>query len=144
MKVSTQGRYGLRALVDLVEYDNSDEAVSLRKIAERQDISKQYLEQLFTELRKANIVKSIRGNKGGYKLKNSPENITVGDVLKVLEGSMAPVECSKKDFTCKRENICAAHEVWLEIKENIEEIVESITIRDLKQRSIELKKEKAL
>ena len=140
MKISTQGRYGLRALVDLAENENEGGAIPLREISERQEISERYLEQLFAKLRKAGIVKSVRGAHGGYMLNRSPEEITVGDIIKTLEGSLAPVDCTNNNNQdCDFRDKCVTHEVWEEIKEKIEEVIESITLEDLKQRSLELK-----
>lgn len=143
MKISTQGRYGLRALVDLVENEQSGSAIPLREISERQEISERYLEQLFAKLRKAGIVKSVRGAHGGYKLNQSPENITVGDVIRILEGDLAPVDCTlEENNECKFKGECATHEVWEMIKVNIEEVIDSITLSDLEKRSQELKEKK--
>lgn len=138
MKISTQGRYGLRALVDLAENENEG-ATPLREISKRQKISERYLEQLFAKLRKAGLVKSVRGAHGGYMLNRDPEEITVGDVIRTLEGSIAPVECTKTgEGICEMMPQCATHEVWMKIKDRINEIVDSITLEDLKQRSREL------
>jgi Rrf2 family protein len=141
MKISTQGRYGLRALVDLVENEDSEGAIPLREISERQKISERYLEQLFAKLRKAGIVKSVRGAHGGYMLNRPADKITVGDVVKTLEGNLAPVDCTitNKGEQCQFEGECVTHEVWEEIKIKIEDIIESITLQDLKERSLELK-----
>ncbi|MFN2363905.1 MAG: Rrf2 family transcriptional regulator, partial [Halarsenatibacteraceae bacterium] len=92
MKISTRGRYGLRAMIDLA-INEEGEAIPLRVIAEREDISEQYLEQLFANLRKSGLVKSVRGAHGGYLLNREPENITAGDVFRVLEGPVSPVDC---------------------------------------------------
>lgn len=138
LKISTQGRYGLRALVDLAENEN-DGAIPLREISERQKISERYLEQLFAKLRKAGLVKSVRGAHGGYMLNRDPEEITVGDVIITLEGSIAPVECTKAgEGSCEMLPQCATHEVWVKIKDKINEVVEAITVEDLKQRAREL------
>ncbi len=143
MKISTQGRYGLRALVDLAEHESSKGAIPLREISKRQDISERYLEQLFAKLRKAGIVRSVRGAHGGYKLNHSPEEITVGAVIKTLEGTLAPVECTDETAEdCSRSEFCVTQEVWEKIKKEIEEVIESITLNDLKERSKELKEMK--
>ncbi len=93
MKLSTKGRYGLRAFVDIAIYSEK-EPVSLAEVAKRQDISISYLEQLMTKLKKANLVESVRGASGGYVLTRKPEEISVGDVLRALEGDLSPVECA--------------------------------------------------
>ena len=92
MKISTKGRYALRLMLDLATY-NTGEPISLKDIARRQEISDKYLEQIISVLNKANYVKSIRGAQGGYTLTNPPEATTVGEVLRVLEGSLSPVDC---------------------------------------------------
>lgn len=140
MKISTQGRYGLRALVDLAVHEGSG-AIPLREISQREKISERYLEQLFAKLRKAGIVDSVRGAHGGYQLNRDPAELTVGDVMRVLEGDLVPAECTKEDSDCEFINVCVTNEVWLEIKEKIEEIVESKTLKDLKERALEIKQE---
>ncbi|MFW6006613.1 MAG: RrF2 family transcriptional regulator [Bacillota bacterium] len=140
MKISTQGRYGLRALVDLVVNESAGNAIPLREISERQEISERYLEQLFAKLRKAGIVSSVRGAHGGYKLNQDPDELTVGDVIRILEGDLAPTECTIEDEnSCKFEAVCVTHEVWNKIKEKVEEVIDSITLSDLKERSMEIK-----
>jgi len=94
LKLSTKGRYGLRAIVDLA-INGEKEAVALSGIAERQDISISYLEQLIAKLKKAGIVTSIRGAQGGYLLAKNPEEISVGEILRALEGDLNPVNCSE-------------------------------------------------
>ena len=93
MKLSTKGRYGLRALIDLAQ-NSTEEPVSITSIAERQEISERYLEQLMSKLKKSGIVKSIRGAAGGYILARPMEEISVGDILRALEGSLDPVDCA--------------------------------------------------
>ena len=144
MKISTQGRYGLRALVDLAVHESSG-PIPLREISQREDISERYLEQLFAKLRKAGIVSSVRGAHGGYKLNRDPREITVGDVVRVLEGDLAPVDCTKEDVEdkCEFVNRCVTYEVWKEVKEKIEEVVDSRTLQDLKERAMEIKQQES-
>ncbi len=138
MKISTQGRYGLRALVDLAEHEEKN-AIPLREISRRQDISERYLEQLFAKLRKAGIIESVRGAYGGYKLKKEPEEITVGDVLRILEGYIVPVYCTgKAPESCKMQGDCVTHEVWEELRKKVVEVVDSITLADLKKKAVKL------
>jgi len=138
MKISTQGRYGLRALVDLATNKNSG-AIPLREISSREDISERYLEQLFAKLRKAGIVRSVRGAHGGYLINHSLEEITVGDIIRVLEGSIVPVECVNDDVEdCERSSSCVAQEVWRELKNQVDDYLDSITLLDLKERAEEL------
>ena len=132
MKVSTKGRYGLRALVDLAANQESGQ-VSLKCIAERQGLSENYLEQMFSVLKKSGLVKSIRGAQGGYLLSRPADKVTVGDVLRVLEGTLAPVECVDTAFPekCDRQGEGATAMVWRELGKKINEVVDSFTIADL-------------
>jgi Rrf2 family protein len=132
MKLSTKGRYGIKAMLDLAMH-SSEGQVSLKSIAERQEISENYLEQLFALLRKNGLVKSVRGAQGGYILAQNPEKVTVGAVLRSLEGSLARVECvSEGDHTrCDRSNACVTRIVWEKIRDKVNEVVDSITLKDL-------------
>lgn len=132
LKVSTKGRYGLRAIVDLAINDKEGQ-VSLKSVAERQGISENYLEQLFSSLKKSGLVKSIRGAQGGYMLAKPADKITVGDVLRSLEGSLCPVDCIDMDLTagCERADICVTAPVWAKLRDKINEVVDSFSIADL-------------
>ena len=135
MKVSTKGRYGLRAIVDIAVY-GKDNCVSLNSIADRIGVSENYLEQLVRMLRDAQLVESIRGAQGGYRLNRSPEDITVREVLEVLEGSLYPVDCldDTQDESSCGEGICEAcvtKIVWEKIYTSLTDVVDSITIYDL-------------
>ena len=122
MKISTKGRYALRLMLDLAIH-NTGEAVSLKDIAKRQGISDKYLEQIISILNKAGYVKSIRGAQGGY---------TVGMILKLTEGTLAPVGCVGDDAEeCSREDICVTYIVWKKINEAINGVVDNITLADL-------------
>ncbi len=132
MKLSTKGRYGVMAMLDLAIH-NSEGQISLKSIAERQDISENYLEQLFSLLRKSGLVKSIRGSLGGYVLADQPDKITVGAVLRALEGSLAPVDCVVENdpANCERSACCVTKMVWEKIRDSINDVVDSITLQDL-------------
>ena len=132
VKVSTKGRYGLRAIVDLAVH-NTDGQVSLKSVAERQGLSENYLEQLFSSLKKSGLVKSIRGAQGGYLLAKSAEDISVGDVLRSLEGTLCPVDCIdiEAPINCEKSDICVTAAVWAKIRDKINEVVDSISISDL-------------
>lgn len=132
MKLSTKGRYGLKAMLDLAVH-SCEGQVSLKSIAERQEISENYLEQIFAVLKKAGLVKSIRGSQGGYILSQSADKITVGSVLRALEGSLAPVDCVLEDdpSECKRAELCVTRIIWEKIRDSINEVVDSITLKDL-------------
>lgn len=133
MKLSTKGRYGLRALVDLAVY-SEDRPVSISEIAKRQDISIRYLEQLLAKLKKAGIVKSIRGAQGGYLMAKSTEEVSVGDVLRILEGDLVLVECTEltgASKSCIGSRYCVTKSVWKKINDSIEQTVDSILLKDL-------------
>ena len=132
MKLSTKGRYGLRAMLDLALYSN-DAYVPLCQIAERQSISENYLEQLFAKLKKAKLVKSTRGAQGGYSLAKTAREITVGDILRALEGSLTPVDCSmlNDELECNEEDYCVTKYVWKKISDSINKVVDEITLKDL-------------
>lgn len=132
MKMSTKARYGLRALVDLARNSQTG-PVSISSIAERQKISENYLEQLIAKLRKADIVKSVRGSQGGYVLSREPEKITVGEVLRTLEGDLSPVECPliNEEIDCNDEDGCVTKYVWKKVSDSINDTVDKITIGEL-------------
>lgn len=132
MKLSTKGRYGVKAMLDLALH-NSEGQISLKSIAERQNISENYLEQLFASLRKAGLVKSIRGSQGGYNLSDEPGNISIGAILRALEGSLAPVDCvSDVDpAKCGRSDSCVTRLIWEKIRDGVNSVVDSISLQDL-------------
>ncbi len=132
MKITTKGRYGLRAMIELAENQGS-QAVSLKEISQRQNISEQYLEQLFVSLRKNGLVRSVRGAYGGYLLNRSPQEIPVGDILKALENSVAPVECLTEESECKMEAECSAHGFWKKLNESLNDVLYNTTLEDLKK-----------
>jgi Rrf2 family transcriptional regulator, cysteine metabolism repressor len=132
MKLSTKGRYGLKAMLDLALHD-SEGIIALKNIAERQDISENYLEQLLATLRKARLIKSVRGSQGGYMLAQSLDEITVGNILRALEGSLAPTDCVTEidPQECSRSEGCVTRLIWERIRDSINEVVDSITLQDL-------------
>lgn len=135
MKLSTKGRYGLRALIDLAQY-GEQEAVSIQSISARQQISDSYLEQLVRKLKKAGLVTSVRGAQGGYRLARPAEGISVGDVLRALEGSIEAVSCQEGDNpSCVGEDLCVARDVWQKVNKSIQETVDSIMISQLVEES---------
>lgn len=132
MKLSTRSRYGLKAVVDIAA--RSGKAVSIKSIAARLTISENYLEQLIIKLKKAGILNSVRGAGGGYNLKDRPEDITVGQILNILEGSLYPAKClADADETCGNGicSPCVTKGVWEKIYASVTDVVESITIMDL-------------
>lgn len=128
MKVSTKGRYGLRAIIDL-SVNSTGDYVSLISIAERQNISKNYLEQVFSALRKTGIVKSVKGSQGGYLLNGETSDIRVGDVLRALEGDLSVVK-DEESINNKIER-CIKKNLWDKIDEQVFDIINSITLEDL-------------
>lgn len=142
MKISTKGRYGLRAFVDLATY-STDAPVSISSISERQDISERYLEQLMALLKKAGLVKSIRGAGGGYIPAKETSEISVGDVLRALEGSLEPVACAAfhPEETCKVKDSCVTKYVWQKVNESVADAVDSIMIDTLVEQNQKTGKE---
>jgi Rrf2 family protein len=131
MKISTKGRYGLRAMVDMAVYSAGDH-ISLKSIAERQNISEGYLEQVFSTLRKAGLINSIKGAQGGYALADRPANITVGAVLRALEGNLSIIdEKGMEEKTNDRIEDCIRETVWSTINASIDNVVDNITLEDL-------------
>ena len=140
MKLSTKGRYGLRALIDLAVH-SEEEAVSISSIAARQNISESYLEQLVAMLRRAGLVISIRGAGGGYKLGKPADDISVGDILRSLEGNLKAVECAglNKDKGCQGADLCVTKYVWKRINDSITLAVDDIKLSQLVAESKEVK-----
>lgn len=131
MKISTKGKYGLRAMIDLAQY-SEQEAVSISSIAQRQKISESYLEQLVAKLKKAGLVVSIRGAAGGYRLARPASGISVGDVLRALEGDVRAVICTAQtEEGCEGEELCVTKYVWQRINENIEKTVDEMMLDQL-------------
>jgi len=136
LKLSTKGRYGLRALIDLAQY-SEEEPVSITSISDRQGISERYLEQLMAKLKKAGLVKSIRGAGGGYVLEKNMNEISVGDVLRALEGNLDAVQCSglNPEEGCKTADSCVTKYVWQKINDSINQTVDSIMLEQLVEES---------
>ena len=131
MKISTKGRYALRMLLDLAEHKN-DGYIALKDIAARQNISKKYLEQIIPVLNRSDILSANRGYQGGYKLAGSPEHYTVGQILRLTEGSLAPVSClDAEPNTCPRAEQCVTLTVWEKLYDAINGVVDGITLADL-------------
>lgn len=134
MKLSTRTRYGLRAIIELAEH-NGEAPLQTKVIAGSQDISVKYLEQLMTILRSAGFVRSIRGSKGGYMLAKSPNQIRLSDVFDCLEGHVTTVECVEDRSFCERAEDCVARQVWAEVQQAIKNVLQSITLQDLVDRT---------
>lgn len=142
MKLSTKGRYGVKAMFELaLSTALNDEPVSIKMIAEKQNISEYYLEQLFASLRKAKLIKSIRGAQGGYILAKPPKDITVADILNVLEGPVEISDCiSDEDSSCSRLGYCATRLLWIKIHDSVNQVINSITLQDMLNDYYEMQK----
>lgn len=131
MKISTKGRYALRMLIDLAEHENCG-FIALKDIAERQNISKKYLEQIIPIFNKSDILKTTRGSQGGYMLSRSPDKYTVGEILRLTEGSLAPVAClDQNPIECERSSECPTLPVWQGLNRVINEYLDGITLQDI-------------
>lgn len=134
MKISTKGRYGVRIMLELAMHYDED-LLTVRRIAEKQEISEKYIEQIIGTLHKADLVRSQRGAAGGYCLAEPPHDITVGRILRVTEGELCVVQCTG-DHTnnCTRKDDCVTSDVWLEIREAINSVIDNISLADLVER----------
>jgi len=129
MKLSTKGRYGVKAMVELaIHY--GDSPLSIKTISQRQGISEYYLEQLFSPLRKAKLINSIRGAQGGYILGREPKEIKVSDIMYVLEGPIEIADCIE-GVVCNNIDCCATRLLWTKIKNSIDEVMEGVTLQDI-------------
>lgn len=131
MKISTKGRYALRMLIDLAEHQQ-DGFVSLKDVANRQGISKKYLEQIVAMLNRPDILRTNRGYQGGYRLAKPASEYTVGDVLRITEGGLEPVSClDENSAQCERADFCATLPIWKGLSKVINEYLDSVTLQDL-------------
>lgn len=137
MKISTRGRYALRMMLDLA-VNNNGEPIRLKDISKRQGISDKYLEQIISILNKAGFVRSIRGPQGGYMLNREPKEYTVGMILRLTEGSLAPVAClDYEPNDCERRNECVTLILWEKLNDAIKSVVDNITLQNLVQWQME-------
>lgn len=132
MKLSTKGRYGVRAILDITLNQHAG-PVTIHSIAQRQEISERYLEQLLITMKQNGLIKSIRGFHGGYMLNKEPQDITIGDVVRALEGPIAPVDCvdDSRSGSCTRLDFCVTRRVWEDLRDAMTEVLDSYTIEDL-------------
>ena len=136
MKVSTKGRYALKVMIDLAQHRENG-FISLKEIAERQQVSMKYLEMIVGILNRADYVQSLRGKSGGYKLSRNPDEYTIGAILKLTEGSMAPVSCIENGMaTCDRAGDGITLPLWRGLDKVIDEYLESVTLEDLLNRNM--------
>ena len=131
MIISTKGRYGLRAVFELAK-SHGQGTMSIKTIAEIQGLSEQYLEQIFSKLKAAGLLVSTRGAGGGYKLAHNPKDVSVGKVLTVLEGELAPAECvGEAAAECENVALCTTHVIWQRIYDGFNDVIYSITLADM-------------
>lgn len=136
MKISTKGQYALQMMLDLA-VNNTGEYITIKSIAARQSLPEKYLEQIMTNLSKAGYVKSIRGSRGGYQLSYKLESYTVGMILRTIEGSLTPVSClDEPQNTGKQNQGNVTYDVWVELNDAINHVVDNITLEDLVQRQM--------
>ena len=137
MKISTKGRYALRVMIDLTQHDNG-EYIALKDIANRQQVTVKYLEQIVSALNKAGMLVSMRGNNGGHRLARPAGQYTVGEILRVMEGDLSPVDCvSDPAKPCPMQETCATIEFWRGLGKVVNDYVDSFTLQDLADRDLE-------
>ena len=142
MILSTKGRYGLKIMYELA-LNYGEGPMSLKEVAQRQQLSETYLEQLIAHLKKAGLVRSIRGAQGGYELIRKPEEISVGEIIRTLEGPLAPSECvMDNEPECTKAENCVTRLIWEKIMEGINNVVDSITLNDMVNDYYKLKRKK--
>ena len=134
MRISTRGRYALRAMVDLAQHGDND-PVLRQDVSERQGISADYVAQLFRQVQAAGLVEGVRGPGGGYRLIRDPALIRAGDVVRAVEGPVAVAQCTlpcpDKDRACSRVDRCVTHRLWRQVSEAVTEVLDSVTLQDL-------------
>ena len=130
MKLSTRGRYGTRLMVDLAEH-HAQGPIPLAEIAKRQDLSAKYLEQLIILLKGAGLIRSARGRRGGYMLSRKPKEISVGEIVEVLEGRLAVVDCVMEPDLCYRSPNCPTRDIWVNMTDAIKKQLYSITLQEI-------------
>jgi Rrf2 family protein len=133
MKLSTKGRYGMRAMLDLAQHYD-DGLVMVKDVARRQEVSERYLEHLFLSLKTAGLVKSVRGAHGGFALAKAPDKIKLMEIMNVSEGPLALVDCVVDASVCPRSSLCAIRDLWRELQSVMGEVLGSLTLRDLIER----------
>lgn len=145
MKISKRGEYALKALIELAVNHNRSVAVTLiNDIAERENIPKKYLEQILLNLKNAGILVSKRGVGGGYSLSRAPSEISLGEIIRIVEGPLAPLNCvsTSAHVTCPQEGACGLYGVMLEVRNAIASVVDNISLRDIAKRTVELVEKK--
>lgn len=137
MRLSTKGRYGLKAMYELALVYEYNTPMAIKSIAQKTGLSDQYLEQIFSSLKKADLIISIRGAQGGYLLSKDPKDISVGDVIRSLDGPIEPAICvSESEESCESEDTCVTKIVWKKLKDSIDECLDSMSLKDMLENSI--------
>lgn len=138
MRLSTKGRYGLKAIYELALVYESNSPMPIKVIAQKTGFSDQYLEQIFSAMKKANLIVSIRGAQGGYLLSRDPKDISVGDVIRCLDGPIEPAICvSDNEELCGSEETCVTRMVWKKLKDSIDGCLDSMSLQDMLDNNIE-------
>ena len=137
MQLSTKSRYGTRAVLDIARHGIKG-PVTLNEISKRQEISKKYLGQIVNQLLTAGILESVRGPNGGYLLARPAKQLRLGMIIRALDGSLAPVRCVDNPTNCHRTTTCVTREVWTQIKESVETVIDTISVADLLKRQEEV------
>ena len=140
MKITYKGDYAVKAILDLAYRYSENKAVPLSEISKRQDVPAQYLEQIMLILKGAKFVESKRGVGGGFFLLKDPEDVTLGEIIELIEGPLEPIVCGKRnhDCSCGEEEVCAFREVWVKVTETTREIVDTVTFADMMRRTTEI------
>ena len=130
MKISTKGRYGLRILIDLATHDPAKPRL-LRDIAESQQISEKYISRLVLDLRRAKLIRSVRGVNGGFHLVKQPEEITLLEIMETMEGPISVVDCVYSPAKCRRHELCPTRDIWVRLNDDIRASMRRITLEDI-------------
>ncbi len=138
MKISTKTRYALRLMLDLAQNQGEYDWVSLKDIAERQGVSKKYLEQIVAALHKYKLLLTARGNQGGYRLALDPKDITLGQILRATEATPTIMPCLSNPNSCERSETCATRNVWMGLKDVIEQYVDQVTLASIVEKELSL------
>ena len=134
MMISTRGRYALRTMIDLAEHYASGEYVPLKEIAARQEISEKYLESIVRPMNQNGLLEGVKGKGGGYRLSHQPSEITVGTILRLVEGNLITVSCLDKGHDCNRQEVCRALPLWRKLDDLVSGFLDSVTLDDLMEK----------
>ena len=134
MMISTRGRYALRTMIDLAEHYASGEYVPLKEIAARQEISEKYLESIVRPMNQNDLLEGVKGKGGGYRLSHQPSEITVGTILRLVEGNLITVSCLDEGHDCNRQEVCRALPLWRKLDDLVSGFLDSVTLEDLMEK----------